>query len=207
MLGRTVTIASRLVGMTAELAGDEVEIKVQDGLGGTVVYLETVPLDASSVLDWYGYFFEPFSTMQAIVRNELPPYLNAHITVTISGSATVAIGQCLVGSVYTLGATQYGATAGIRDYSRKAEDATTGYISLEQRHYAKLLEAKFFAENGAINAISQLLADVRSVPVVWQGDNGAGYEPLIVYGYYKDFRLDVAYPENSYYTLQIEGMI
>ena len=50
-----------------------------------------------------------------------------------------------------------------------------------------------------------LLADYRATPLVWIGSENA-YQSLIVFGYYKDFEIDIAFPTVSYCTLSIEGM-
>lgn len=207
----SVTIAPGIVnGLSLlELVGDEVTITMRAGVGspsGPIVYSKTINLDISEVFDWYTYFFEPFTQRKTVVLLDLPPYLNNEITVTITGVAEVKIGSLIVGAVYTLGATQYNATAGIRDYSRKITNEDTGVVSLEQRKFSKRLRAKLQVPASQVNALQQILTDLRAIPTVWVGDDTGEYEALTVFGFYRDFDLDVAYPTTSYYSLDIEGM-
>ena len=182
---------------------------MRDAVGspsGNVVYTKTVNLDISDIYDWYTYFFSPFTQRKSVVLFDLPPYLTNEVTVTITGPLTVGIGGLIVGAVYTFGTTQYNATAGIRDYSRKITDEETGVVSLEQRKFSKRLKAKLKVPAGAVNALQDILINLRATPTVWVGDDTGEYEALTVFGFYRDFELDVAYPSFSFYSLDVEGM-
>jgi len=207
----TVTVAPGVINGVAliELLGNEVTVTMRDAVGspsGNVVYNKTISLDISDVYDWYTYFFEPFTQRKSVVLLDLPPYLNNELTVTITGPQNVAIGGLIAGVVYTFGDTQYNATAGIRDYSRKVTNEETGIVSLQQRKFSKRLKAKLKVPAGSTNALQQILIDLRAVPTVWVGDDTGEYEALTVFGFYRDFELDVAYPSFSFYSLDIEGM-
>lgn len=188
------------------LVGTTLTVSMTEGAGGPTVYSRTVGLDASVVGDWYDYFFGAFSTRQVVVLDDLPPYANGRITVTLTGAGTVSIEHCIVGTLSFLGLTQYGASAGIRDYSRKSVDDITGIVTLEERRFQKLLRAQFRAEDGAVNVVQGRLEALRATPVVWVGDNGTGLEPLVVYGYMRDFRLNLNGYSETHYELEVEGM-
>lgn len=190
-----------------ELEAQEVQIEVFDAPGGTLVYDNTIDLDETLLADWYGYFFEPFALRNTAIDTALPPFAVGRVRITVRGVARVAVGNIVIGNAYSLGSTAYGLSAGIRDYSRKIEDEETGIITLERRRFAKLLRARFQLPEGGVNFVHQLLTQLRSTPVVWIGDNGAGLEPLIVYGFYRDFSLELSTPKVSYYTLEVEGMV
>lgn len=204
----TVTLAPGLVNSLAliELVGTQAAITVTDGAAGPTVYSRTISLEASVVADWYTYFFEPFSQRGTLVLTDLPPYASARVTVSITGAGTVKCGGFIVGSAYDLGDSLYGASAGIRDYSRKQVDATTGAVTLEQRKFARIMRARMQTSPGAAGVIQTLLSGLRATPCVWVGDDGAGIEPLTVFGFYKDFSLDVAFANAHFYSLEIEGM-
>jgi hypothetical protein len=63
--------------------------------------------------------------------------------------------------------------------------------------------------NSQLNRVQRLLYDLRAVPVVWLGNNDAPEfeEPMVVFGFYRDFSTDVAYPTVSFCSLEIEGLI
>lgn len=190
-----------------ELSAQEVQVQVYESPEGALVYDNTISLDETELADWYAYFFEPFTVRSTAIDLSLPPYANGIIRISIRGPSVVSVGNIVLGNAYTLGVTGYGATAGIRDYSRKVQDETTGVITLERRKFAKIMRARFRLNEAAVNFTHQLLSDLRSTPAVWLGDNGAGLEPLIVYGFYRDFSLELETAKISYYSLEVEGMV
>ena len=189
-----------------ELDATGVQVVMKDTPGGTTVYDETYSLDDEELFDWYMYFFEPIDRKQSLVVNDLPAYGAGELTITIRSDVSVQVGQCVIGQVYELGVTEYGASAGIRDFSRIVENSGTGVIQVEERRYSKTMRARFKIDEDRANYVHRQLTSVLRTPVVWIADNDAGLEPLIIYGFYKDFSLDVAYPTISYYSLEVEGL-
>ena len=159
-------------------------------------------------LDWYSYFFYDADTIktQAIFTSLISSTDNL-VTVRISGAGTVGIGIETTGKVKTLGGTQYGANTGIIDYSRKETDAF-GNTSLVVRNYSKRMNAKIYIENANLNSSQRFLYSIRATPVLWIGVSDIQYEePLVVYGFYKDFSTEISYPSASLCDLSIEGLI
>lgn len=188
-----------------ELVGDTLAIEVRDGPGGAVVYSRSITLSLTTITDWFGYWYEPFRQLASVVLTDLPPYDMAQIRVLLGGGSTVRCGVMVAGTVYDLGETLTGVSAGIRDYSRKEVDAATGITRIQQRRFAKTLRARLRVDPGAIDAVHQVLTELRGTPAVWIADEGER-AALQVYGFYKDFSLDCAFRAVSFYTLEIEGM-
>lgn len=205
-----VTIAPGIVNSLAMvgLVGSEVTIEVTDGGASPPVYTKTINLDGSIILDWYAYFFEPFVQLGEVVLTDLPPYLNAEITMTLTSGGNVAIGELIFGTVYELGeeGMEQGASVGIIDYSRKDTDVETGVTTFTRRAFSKRMSGQFLLENTRLNAVQRILADIRAVPSVFIGSEAADYSPLIVYGFYRDFSIDIAYPTKSWCRIEIEGL-
>lgn len=131
---------------------------------------------------------------------------NAYGTITINlyGTAgAVGCGKVVVGSVFGLGDTNYGTSVGITDYSTAATD-TFGNTTIVKRKYTKRMTAKLSINNALIDGIYNILAEYRSTPAVWVGYEG--YTSLIVFGFYKDFDINIAYPESSDCSLIITGL-
>lgn len=190
-----------------ELVGSSVTITQKTAPGGTVVYSKTINLDGTLIADWYQYFFEPFSQLVSVVLTDLPPYLGCEITVTITGTGTVKCGILSTGQAYSLGSLQYGAAATILDYSSKTTDAY-GTTKLVKRPYSKRMTGKLYIETGALNKTHSLLATLRSTPCVWIGvDSDLYANPLVVFGYYKDFSIEITYPTFNVCSLQLEGLV
>lgn len=190
------------------LHGQTLNVKVYETHTGPVVYNKTINLDGTIINDWYMYFFEPFVQLGEVVLTDLPPYLNSEIEMTLTSGGSVAIGEWLVGTVYTLGpeGTEQGATVGIIDYSRKDTDEF-GNTTFVQRAFSKRMNAQFLLPNETMNAVQRILADVRAVPSIYIGSESTNYAPLVVYGFYRDFTIDIAYPTKSWCRLEVEGLI
>jgi hypothetical protein len=206
----TVTIAPGIVNSLAmiDLVGSSVTITMTDAGASPPVYTKTIGLDGSIVFDWFTYFFEPFVQLAEVVLTDLPPYSSGQITMTLSGGGAVSIGELLVGLVYELGeeGMEQGASVGIIDYSRKDTDNETGMTTFTRRAYSKRMSGQFLLNNGQLNAVQRILADIRAVPSVFIGSEAADYTPLIVYGFYRDFSIDIAYPTKSFCRIEVEGL-
>lgn len=187
------------------LEGQSLSVTVRNGLAGPVVYTYTRTLDGTVITDWYQYYFEPFVQLADVVLTDLPPYGDAHVTITITATGTAKCGHVALGTFYFLGDAEYGATAGIIDYSRK-NTSPSGNTSFEKRAYSKRVSLRMMLDNVQLNKVQRVLADLRATPAAWIGTDGDGFEPLKLFGFYKDFSLDVAYPKKSYCSLEIEGL-
>lgn len=169
------------------------------------IYRGTFALDATIIGDWYQYYYEESTPISEVVINGIPPYNQTRVTITVDGSAHVAIGNISFGTSYFLGDTEYGATAGITDYSTKETDefGTTTFV---RRDFAKRMSSKLMLDNVQLRKVQNILADLRATPCVWTGTDDETYAPLVVYGFYREFSLEIAYPTKSYCSLDIEGL-
>ncbi len=207
----TVTIAPGLCDglFLYGLIGTSANITITDGAGGPEVYNTDLDLMTPSITTWYDYYFGAFRQVPYFVLTDLPPYVNARITLTVEGDTTVACGMMAPGRIYTIGQTQYSPRVGIRDYSRKTTDPDTGFTILEQRKFAKNLRADVRLFSTTFAEVHSILESLRATPCVWIADSAGdgAIEPLTVYGFYKDFYLVIDKPTGGLYTLEIEGMV
>jgi hypothetical protein len=191
-----------------ELTGKQAVITVKDAPAGTTVYSKTVSLDGTIISSFYDWFFEDYAQLTDLTLTDLPgQYANCELTVSITGtSGSVGIGVCHFGKVYAIGSTQYNATVGIISYSSKTVDAF-GNTTIIKRANSKRNSLKLVTKKSDFNRIYRLLAALDSVPCVYIGTEAQGYEPLIVYGFYRDFSIDVAYFSTHLCNIEIEGLI
>lgn len=193
-----------LINMEATIA----EIAVADPTNG-VVYTNIAGLSGSAVYDWYQYFFyDPLLKRTQVVFYSIPPYIDSLVTVRLSGSVgdIISVAQALFGNNYTVGKTQYGANVGIIDYSTKETDAfgTTTFI---ERAFSKRLNAQVILNNAELNRVQSFLYSIRAKPSVWIASDDPSYEEsLVIYGFYRDFSTEIAYPTFSLCSLEIEGL-
>lgn len=205
----TMTLATGILDSLAlmNVLSSTVRVTVRDGLGGAILFDQTAGMDGSTVTDWYQYFFfDPLLVRRQIVFTGIPAYASASVTITLSGTGAVSVGHIAFGKVADLGGTSYGATAGIIDYSTKTTDAF-GTTTFVKRAFSKRLTARLSVGNLQLNRVQRLLYDLRATPCIWIGAEDGKYdEPLTVFGYYRDFSTDIAYPNQSFCSLEIEGL-
>jgi len=185
---------------------DTINIKVRNGLGGTILWEVDKNLNNANLTSWYDYFFiDPDSKLSQFIFTGIPTNASAHITLTITG-ATLSLGEFVFGYKRTLGLTQYGAKVGITDYSKKTTD-DFGTTSFVKRAYSKKLSCDVIIENANINKVQNLLYSIRATPVVWIASDMDIYsEPLIVYGFYKDFSTSISYASYALCSLELESL-
>lgn len=130
-----------------------------------------------------------------------------YVSVWIDGETTVSIGEFIAGTFHQLGATQYGHSFSITDYSRKDTDefGTTTFV---KRATAKRMSASVLVPKSNYNNVVQLMEAITSTPTVWIASDDTDYSAgAIVYGNWADFDLEIAYPTENLCNLEIQGLI
>ena len=187
-----------------DVNASSIRIRANDGV--TTYYDQTYNLpDRAIVQNWYDYFYtESFRTTELIVK-DIPPLSGSTYTVTITNTASnTSIGNFIYGSFSEIGNTQYGANVGIVDYSKKIVDEF-GIATLVKRTFSKKVDMRIYVENAAIDAVCSKLNSLRATNCLWAGSTGV-YESLTVFGFYKDYSIDISYPTYSVLSIQIEGL-
>jgi hypothetical protein len=187
-----------------------VEVSVIDPATGDVIFKSTLGLTGAEVYDWYQYFFfDPVSKRTQIILGGINnTFANAVVAIRLLGAAatTVSIGSSIYGLTTKLGGTQYGATSGIVDYSKKETDEF-GTITFVERAFSKRLSADIHFPNSSLNTVQRFLYSIRATPVVWVASDDPEFEEaLVVYGFYRDFSSTIAYPTHTLCSLEIEGL-
>ena len=186
------------------MSAQSVDVTVVDG--AETLFNQTYDLNQTVILDWYGYFFEPYDYATSIIETNIPPSTTAEITVDFdNGASDVAVGVMVLGTAYELGDSEYGASLGIRDYSTKDTDAD-GVTTFVEGAFSKRLDANVFCGNGAIPAVAKLLQEVRATPAVWQWSTQDRYSPATIFGYARDWSIAIQYTNHSILSLDIEGL-
>ena len=205
----TVTLAPGLAGSLAVLDTNADSIQVQVSIGATRIYDRTQFTSKSGgvIADWYSYFTAAIGKLQTIVFQDLPLVAAAQIAVTITGpdpQGAVRVGTLLVGNVIDLGSTAAGGTIGIVDYSLKDKDAF-GNTKVTPRGWSKQSQLRTMIDTDAVDGLQRSLAALRATPALWLGEEG--FDSLAIYGFYKEFQVELALRNISYLSLTVEGLI
>ena len=180
------------------------QIKMTDAIDGLVYDTTKILASDSGINNWYSYFYEPVVRMTDFVANDLPPYQNATIEVILTETGgTAYCGGFMVGLQQFLGNTQYGAKVGIQDYSVKTIDVYGNYTLL-QRAYKKTATFNLQLYTALVDQIMAVLTPLRATPIIYYGADG--FNSTVIYGFYKDLSVVIAYPEISTCSLEIEGL-
>ena len=186
-----------------------IKTTIRDGVSGPIVYENTLGLSGAESFSWSDYFFnDPLLKTTQVVLSDLPPYVNACLTLelTTETGGMVSLAKIVVGDLAVLGTSQYGASAGIVDYSIKETDEF-GNTKLVKRAFSKRLNVSFNIENAELNRVQRFLYSIRATPVVWVASDMNIYEEaLVVYGFYKDFTTEIAYPSFSQCSIEVESL-
>lgn len=206
-----VTVAPGLVNSMAllELQGAQISITGRDGAAGPIIYQHDQPLEGSVVSDWYEYFFEPFSLLTELVLTNLPAYNSLHVSVDINSGpvvSPVACGALIFGSVYDIGRSLRGATAGILSFSKK-ETSANGTTRFKKGRSSRRGPTRVVIDNVMLNKVYRLLSSLDATPCVWIGSDDPNYSFLTRFGFYRDFSIDVEYADMSYCSIDIEGLV
>ena len=188
-----------------ELVGSSASVMVKDAPGGTVVYERDISLDGTLVNSVYDWLFSDFEQLTDFVLTDLPQhYTNAEVSFAVFG-ATASVGVLQVGQVLEIGGTEYGAKVGIIDFSKKNKDEF-GNSDLLEREYSKTGSFQVMTAKADFNKIYRRLASLRATPCIYIGVDAVGFEPMIIYGWYRDFGIAVPYPTRHLLNIEIEGL-
>lgn len=190
-----------------EVQGTSITVKMTIEPDNEVVFQRTIPLlNDAMIVDWYTYFFEPFDFIRDGVIKGLPPYgSGATIYVSVEGGGEVGVGEIVTGTLTEIGETERGAKHGIRDYSQVKED-TFGNVYLQQGAWAKRGDFSIFVDKARLRYVSRTLTDLRGTPIVIIGSDDPDYEPLIIFGFIKEWLNAIDYPSKSLINLDIQGL-
>ena len=139
------------------------------------------------------------------LRTDLPNYPQATLQIIIAGAeGTAACGKVIIGTTIKLGDTKWSPSVGMIDYSTKTQDSFGNYV-VQIRSFSKKVGCIFQMETAIHSEILRKLAQYRATPLLWILSET--YNVSLIYGFYKDFDMNVT---NNFLTdcnINIEGLI
>jgi hypothetical protein len=190
-----------------ELVGRSASVVMKDAPGGTEVYRRDIELDGTIIESFFDWFYAEYVGLTDFVLTDLPSQFGTcELTLEVENSGAPAeVGVYKPGLVIDIGETQYGASIGILDFSRKERNAF-GDMGVTERAFSKRANFTVITEKIAFNRIFRTLASLRATPCIYIGTEEPGYEPFLIYGFYKDFTIDVPYPTHNLCSIEVEGL-
>lgn len=171
------------------------------------VYNETFDLTAADgIVDWYSWFTEEILRQTNFLATDLPAYSDPTVRVIVTGTGTadLSVGNFAVGRQFNFGRTLHdGAQVGILDYSRKEADDFGNY-SIVQRAFSKRGSFKTRIARGQVDAIQNVLSQYRATPAVYSASSL--YGATLIFGFFREFNVEIDYPQESLVSIDIEGL-
>lgn len=166
--------------------------------------------DMAIPVSWYWWFFADInqSSQSLLYLNKPPSAVYLKVTINQAVDAVpIRVGTLAFGGAVEIGDTQFGATLGLLDFSKKVRDEVFGTFSVLERGYARTMSCDCVLSNSSVSSVYSLLASIRAVPVIWIGSAEATFNSTIVYGFYKSFNVVLESAGASMCNLEIEGLV
>lgn len=134
---------------------------------------------------------------------DVPGVLGSELRIDVTGTASLAAAAFIFGQAKEIGLlVRQGASVGIQDYSRK-EKTDFGDTVLVQRAYAKRASFDIPIAAELVDEAITYLTSIRATACLFIGPR---YESAVIFGFYKEFNVNIAYASVSECSLQVEGL-
>lgn len=182
------------------------ELEITSRVDGIVKYTRTIRLISDiGVYDWKTYFLAPIIAKRDVIVNDLLPYSTQELTIRITGSGAVAIGNICMGTYISLGRIQWHAKVGAISFAKKQIDRW-GNRSVEKGAIVKRFGGTLEVPTGFADQLQAIFMSVLDMPIVFAGA-GSQFSCLIGWGFVNDFEIDLAYKTTSYCSFTFESIV
>jgi hypothetical protein len=182
-------------------------LSVSSAAGGGVVYTSSGSLNTRIVRTWYEHLTVPFTKQPSLFFFDVPPFSDCVVTLTLtSTSGNAELAALGVGRFVYLGKTQYGAVSDILNFSTVERDSDGNAIMTKRRNIPKSRQT-VFSDKGDVDKIMETRDLLNAETAFWYGIDDAtdGYfESVSMLGFYRDFQINVSFPENAVVTFELE---
>lgn len=177
--------------------------------GGPPIYTHTESLITRTISTWSDYFFGEFGNKSSVVRFDLPPVSGAEITITITnGGGPSKCAACVIGNSFYIGSAELGAESLALNFSEIEREFDGSLATLIPRRTVPKTTQNILLDKLEVNKTRMLRTKLNAVPAVWStmdDDNEDGYfEALLILGVYKEWTINMTYPEHAKITLELE---
>ena len=194
----------------------EVELELWDETETELLWSSSINLAYNSsvitqITDWTEYFFgEHLPSTDATFFMGIASFsaILRIIISTVEPGGIVKCGNVVVGRSYDLGSTQFGASSGMQDFSKKTTDED-GKTKVTEGYWSKRASWNLWVDNIKLDSVYKVLVSLRGTPTAWVGNNEGetSFESMVIFGLFRDFNIVVEGPSHSWCSLEIEGLI
>lgn len=181
------------------------KVTITDPVEGLIKDIEMPLTDTTEVVDWFTYFFNPITQQRDVILSELPMFSGSVVTFELTGSGLLSLGELVLGDDKGLGITTTGTALSIEDFSIKSKD-DFGRTFILERSFANTVTFEFAIPTTGAGRVRRILSDLRARPAVYFTDPNQIALGGTVYGFPRDFRINLQTPTVAFATLEIEGL-
>lgn len=187
------------------ILGTQLIVNITDPIEGALATRTFDLFDNAGVLDWWTYFYLPVVQLEDIIVSDLPIYDGAVVTVEVVDAVTAKIGELILGVEYRLGTSTTGSVLEIEDFSTKQKDEF-GRTFILERAFANTVNFQFAFPISTARGVRSLLTSLRAKPAVYFTQPTLVEYGANVYGFPRDFRINLETTEVAFASLEIEGL-
>lgn len=134
--------------------------------------------------------------------------LEINITDSPGSGLDCECGNIVVGPILNVGATLFGLSIELNDYSKKTEDEFGG-VYLKPGAYSSSADADVFIRREELDGVMNVMTDLRGRAHCWMLENTDEpmHETTIMYGFLDNLRSIIEGPAGYKYSIFIKGMI
>ena len=185
---------------------ENINVKAVSLASGEVYNRDIDLIDNSSVVDGWTYYFEPIVRGDKFILTDIPPYTDATITVTLTGSGEVALGALVIGPQVNIGITNYNTEIQLLDFSTRERDSFGGF-KIVKRAIADLVKFDVTIPRNKVSYVRRQFQSLSQVAAVYVGGDGSIDDPTVVYGYHENFINNISSPSITDSTITIQGIV
>lgn len=185
------------------LVAQSVTVQITDPVDGAQDPVTINLVSDGGIDDYWEYCFSPVLLDTGALFLDLPPYVNATITVTIDNTGgTAECGLCHVGMSFGAGASEWGLEKGIDDYSIK-DTNQYGDAALVEGEYSEVMNFVVHVDRNYSSAFEQLLTSQRAQLAMYIGSDL--FADTAVYGWPDTWRRIFKHLPRDVYTVSLKG--
>lgn len=192
-----------LVGMSG-IYGLEASLRDLDT--GAVVWTRAQDLFAEGIDTPQEFFYSwprTFKREQAIT--DVPVYGNAELSLVLTGTSTMQLGELVVGTSYELGDALQDAALGIADYSAQERDRW-GRLTLQRGDFSKTPSIPFKFPAARLGKVVSVINRARGRACLFVPSGADWLTPLITLGVLQRMRITLPTFSTYFATLDVEGL-
>lgn len=182
------------------IRGTSCVVKIWDTSAATYVHNQTYSLIASGIT--------PQETVSDLLLVNLTQTTTADGWIEVVLSDAVAANMCAIGALVfgeavDAGATEYGASVGIQDFSVIEVDSF-GIYNVVERAFSKTASFQVMVPVADVPRVFRILSEQRAKKCLYIGSDS--YTSTAIYGFPSDWTILISYPTYSILNIELKGL-